>query len=109
MSSSFYILSSNSKNNWKKLEINLNIKKFLSKFFKKAEFRFIRKTTQSIFVSVYPPSSCPKFVYEFEFFPSNSLGGTFLDKGDSKVCEVENFMMGRPGVHGKCGVFPLFF
>jgi len=103
-----YILSSNSKNNLRKLEINLNIKKFLSKFFKTIKIRSLRETTQSIFVPIYPPRPCPVFVYILKFFPSNSLGRAFLDEGYSKVCEVKMFLVNCSGMHGKGGVLPLF-
>ena len=64
--------------------MNLNSKKFLSKFSKKS--RLLTKTTHIlVLVPIDAPCSGTIFVYELEFFSSNSLGGAFFDQGDPKV------------------------
>ena len=64
------------------LYVEIPIKNFL-----KAKSDIIRKqhNAKSIFISVKSPSSCPIFVYVFELFPSDSLGGTLFHQGDFEV------------------------
>ena len=61
---------------------------------------------QSVFVSVNPPSSSSVFINVLEFFPAYFLGGAFFNQGYFKVCEVKDFSMLWPGVHGESRFFP---
>ena len=72
--------------------------KFPSKISKRPNQDVYRKQ-HSIFVSVYSSSPSSIFVYVFELFPSDSLGGTFFHQGDFEVRKVELIQMCCVGVH----------
>ena len=63
-------------------------------------------TSISVFISVNPPSSRSVLVNVLELFPANSLGGAFFNKCYLKICEVKDFCMFWPGMHGESRFFP---
>ena len=80
-------------------ETPIKIQKYLSQTVR-------NNTSISIFVSINPPSSRSVLVNVLELFPANSLGGASFNKCYLKICEVEDFCVLWPGMHGESRFFP---
>ena len=56
------------------------------------------KEQHSIFVSIDTECFCLMFVYISEFFPTDSLGGTFINQGYFEIVQINIFPMDYRGM-----------